>query len=281
MMFKRLNYVLNFIPNSLKENQNDTEQWLSWALQASRSIQSQDLKLRNLTILAVEDHRVCLPKGLKRITDIKMLIKEPTEQELESLTQAVTYDNYKEAAGDLTAEATESFTGYTIYHQLVLNSDYLKNNWQPMRYVGTAGHKDYFEGECWKIINGEECNNCFNEFSITVDGCILTQAKEGYIVLGYETELVNENGEFVFPEEPVHMWKAMASYCMYRHWENRIGYHEENSFRLAEYYRAQYASYLREAKGIFKLKALSYRAQYYAIYGDAAIMNLSTLFKAA
>ena len=271
MTYKKINHVLTYIPQSFQRELNDTEQWLSWALQYLRTVSQEQRFVKELVCLPFTNHRLELPKGLKKITDIRLLTNDPTDEELEAISGCVAYDSYKQDAVD--TDPTFSDTGCAVYHQMFLDSSYYNNCWKPMRYHGIAG-KNYFSSSCLKVIKS---SNCSVGFSLGVDCCLLIDEKDGYVCIEYLTEPKDSKGNFIVPEHPTHLWKALAHYGISQYFLNKSAF-EARYYNLYEAEMMKARSYMREAKGIYKQQNLSFSMQSEIIAGDQRIIRVPAVW---
>ncbi len=309
--YKPLRHVMNYIPVTLRNEQSDVKQWESWALQKLRTVNMHQRYVYDFAFIDVNNHIGEIPAGLKQITGIYMLYKDPDAAETESLNSCVKYDNYKDALEDdeedcptcnekviettttetiLPGGATQSTTiekstyspsdtCCTINYQLFKSSPYFANCWRPMRFIGRTG-SDYFDRVCYNVIQQEYLSNDYNEFSITESGCIMTEFESGSVCIEYIRE-PKDGDSFLAPAEPEHLWLGMAHYGMAQHWLNRTGFKEQNSMQMYQQHLALSRNYMTEAKGILKLKSISPRNQFGLLYNESRIMRVPSVFNNA
>jgi hypothetical protein len=280
--YKKLDYVLNFIPTSLQEDQKDSEQWLSWALQYLRKVNSDDRFVTDIAVLELDKHKACLPKGLKKIKAISMM-----PQEIEDSFRASSYNSYLDVGPETVlwqgevSEQNDAEVAPTLYYQLYLQALNSMNTWRPMKYVGAINNKDYFTTECWKHINNENCSNCYNEFSITTDGCLMTSIEEGMICVMYTSEAKDDKNNFLAPEEPLELWQALAHYAISQYWLNKTGFitFAADAHKLYESHLRTAGFYLKEAKSILRQKSFSYRLHYAMTFDESEILRIPAVWK--
>lgn len=271
MIYKKIDHVLTYIPQSFQRELNDSEQWKSWALQYLRTVPQSQRFMKDFTCLPFTNHRLELPKGLKRIIDIRILTKDPTTEEVEAIQSCVVYDTYKKET--VSTEPSYSELGCAVYHQMFLQSDYYNNCWTPMRYHGVTG-KDYFTSSCWSAMKG---TNCSVGFSITVEGCALIDEKDGYICLEYETEVKDIKGNFLVPEQPQHLWQAMAHYGISQFFLQKSSL-EPRFYSLSTEEQNKARIFMKEAKGIYRQQNLSFSIQSEIQSGDQRIIKMPSVW---
>lgn len=235
--FIPLKAVLNYLPAKLIEEQSNTLQIESWALQALRSINFEQKYQKKICILEIKDHKAELPNGIKQINLVTYLYKQPSSSDIVSLSYC-TKQEY-----DIKCTDNDICT-LPIYHSLWINSDYYKNNYQPLNYKG-IGERNL----C--IRYGDY--SCDYGFSIDINNLIWTDFKDGIICIDYLSELQNETGEFIVPND-VDLLRGCAEYVMYQHWLNRSMVHEETAFRKSSEHLHRAERLLTKAKSKFLLK---------------------------
>lgn len=276
MNYKKLDHVFNFIPKSIREAEGDDDQIRSWALQYLRTIESSKMKVYGFAILTIEDHKTCLPVGLKKISSIKLLSREPTANEVDSIKQCAT-QSIENVEQDCETGTCIAYSDYCmIAHQLWLNSPY-KDLWADMQFVGTT-NDSYFTSSCYNRIRKTCDGACPLGFSINTDGCLLTEAKDGFICIEYSAEPKDDNGNFLVPEKPIHIWQAISQYAIAQHWLNRTGYKEQNAFQMYQNHLQIARNYMREAKSIMRMSGMSYSNHYALTFGEVAILKIPSVF---
>ena len=284
MKYRPLKGIFNYIPKGLREHQEDDPQWISWALQYLRTVETAELVQKDFALLQVTGRRATLPKGLRKITSIKMIAKLPTEQERTSLDSCITikregYDITSGTNTDGRIEVTQEGSaihyfqeGCGLYVDLFKSSLFVKNCMMPMKFVGVT-HKDYFSKACYQEMKE---NRCVTNFSITSDGCILAD-RDGFVCIEYETE-IKDGTDFMAPERPIQLWQAMAAYAIAQHWQNRTSYKEQNAMKMYLEYLELARNYMREAKGIMRMKNISFSLMQAITSSDTNVLGLPSVF---
>jgi hypothetical protein len=278
--YKKLDYVLNFIPKEYQEMLGDTEQWLSWALQYLRTLNEHQRYFKAPALLEIVNHQACLPKGLRKIEMIKM---HSVNSDLISFTNGELNTNTIPSflwQGE-EVEINYSEAGISIYHQLVQAASLSStSDWIPMRYVGNTNQKNMFSSSCWNTLFNPCGVNCYNEFSITPDHCLLTEAKEGVICIWYQSEAKDEDGNFIVPEDPIHLWMALAFFAIGQFWLSRTAFDKSGeAMNKANDFLFKANIWMREAKGIFKQRNFSIKSLMDVMYRDQDIIRSKAVFK--
>lgn len=283
MNYKPINYVLNFIPKNFLTLDDDTDQWLSWALQFYRTLNSHERFEKDLCFIEVKNHKGYLPEGLKKIQKIQLFKQDIPTDVYSSLLQDVTIDDTCPATNSTITETTTTDGDVTIvekktiheasawtinaalFHTSKLYNDYML----PLRNVGNTS-KDYFTKSCYDSLMRSDC---YNEFSLS-NGCLNTSFKEGVICLEYTREKMDDDNNFIIPAEPPQIWKALANYGIAQYWLNESALGKQNSFSLHERHLQMATNYMKEANGILKLKNISYKTQSAIINDELRILKI-------
>jgi len=281
MKYKPLSYVNSFIPKTIREAADDPKQFESWALQALRTVNFQQRYEHDLCLLYVDNHSARLPKGLKRITTIREISDPNTLLTVEQTLRNILY----ESTGDVGALGEEELqdennvqvsynTELLINYQIMFNS-LVTNYARPLKYVGTTS-SNYFSKKCYyQLIR---CNDCVEHFSITHDGCIKTSFKTGYVCMEFIKEPMDENCDFVAPEQPVQLWNAMANYALAQYWLERDALGEQGANQRFVRHQRMYSNYINEAKGIMALQNIDLNLHTALQYRDQAILRFPKVF---
>lgn len=306
--YKPLRHVLNYVPVSYRREEDDVDQWKSWALQCLRKVNMHQRYVYDVALIDINNHKGQLPAGIKKISSIKVLYRDPTDGELASLNSCIAYDSYKDVLEDTdpttceTGEKTTTTTTVTetlpggaeqttineksVYSpsqqccslnvKLFVQSEYYNNCFKPMRFIGTTG-ADYFTKTCFDVVHDQYRRNDYWEFSLSEDGCLLTEFKTGSVCIEYTREL-KDNDEFLAPDHPEQLWSAMAHYGMAHYWLNRTGYKEQGAMSMYKEHLAISSNYLREAKGIFKLKSIDFATHLAITYNESAALKTPSVW---
>lgn len=282
--YKKLSNVLNYIPKSLQNDLNDSEQWQSWALQALRTVLFNDRYINDIALIEIIDHRACLPDGIKRITSIEMYDGNATEAEIAALLSQNKYDSYLDDNTPMAlgqgedSEVSYSDSSYLLYHQIFLASSLFQNRFKPMRYIGKTNNKNFFSSSCWARINSKNCLDCFNEFSITTDKCLLTEAKTGWVCIQYEREPKDSDGDFLVIEEPIQLWQGIANYAIAQYWLEQTGYNKQGAYSLFERHLSISNTYLKETKGILTQMQMNLDVLDGVMFNESLMLKLPSVW---
>lgn len=179
-------------------NDADIEEWASFAF---GSLQTAETYQVALAVKAVENHRFCLPKGLKYIWQI--FYKEETNAQ-----DPIDLKIYVSENGS-TSSTAWSF----------INGEYLNNNgWSPLRASETP----------WALM--AHCENspsfyakCEHQYFVNKNGVVTTTFERGTIIMAFLGYPQNEAGQFLIPNEEK-VINAIRKYVLMRYWERRMNY---------------------------------------------------------
>ena len=288
MNYKKINNVMNFIPKALREMQADDDQWLSWALQALRTVNTHELVAQEFAILEVVDHKALLPKGLKRITSIKMGGVNISDAEYASIAQCMSTEPRDTTTGtslenvmDEERHEAESNVQYFnescgINVQLFMASGYYNQSMKPLQYKGIATTNPYLSKACLNACMTS--SDCYTGFSISPEGCIFTDVPEGIICINYESEVKDDDGNFLIPNEPTALWNGMAHYAMAQYWLNKMSNKEQSALQFYRTHQQISSSFMREAKGIFRMKNINIKLLTAITYRDTDSLRIPSVW---
>lgn len=287
MNYVKINNVMNFIPKSLREIQKDDDQWLSWALQSLRTVNTHELYTKDFILLEIDNHKCKLPEGLKKIISLKVLTDIPTDAQIASLNKCITIKPRDTNSSGTTPDPEITLTNSEnsqihyfddfcgLYVQLFQESEYYKKAMKPLRYRGVS-KRNYFTSECYKQVT--QCRDCYTGFSITPDNCLLLDCKKGLICIEYECEVKDNDGNFLIPKTPIQLWNAMAHYAIAHHWLNRTGNKEQNSVQMYEKHMFISSNFMREAKGIFRMQNIDFKLLSAITFKDTDIIKIPSVW---
>jgi len=196
--------VQTYLPEYVKEEM-DEPTINKWILQGFR----QNVTVPNwiyqtkFCLLQLDNHVATLPQGLKKITIAQYL------QNIPSTSVDQVSDFILPVIGN-----ERVFLAQAIVYQ------YFRPYAETMRFVGQ--NTDLLVNGCINIF----CD-CSINFSLDVDlNTIKTDLKDGYVVLLYESEMQNDDGEFLMPNDE-DLKEALGYFVEAKLWRERSGRKEE------------------------------------------------------
>ena len=256
MNFAPIEKVFTFLPKNLIEEENDNIQLISWALQALRMLEIVQRYERKICVLEIKNHKVKLPLGFYKLNSVTHQL-DHCEEDLNKLI----YET-KEKFDCECENTTEGICKLPISYSLFLSSEYYKNNYQPLKYQGIVTD---FLSNCFTNYP------CQNTFSITTDGYIYTNLKEGFLCIDYQTEITNGEG-FLVPDD-IDLFRYLAKYIKYFHFENRSINHEETTYNKFINYLQRAEILSTKVKGKFLLKGINLQ-----MIQDIQFMKLRSIY---
>ncbi len=230
-----LRSILGKIPKSLFKESSESD-FLSWALEALRTLPSTSRTEAAVKILEIKNNKVALPKELKYINLITYMAKEPDEKSCSSLASCVESPEAEEEWYN----NTERICRYTLNYKLFLDSLYYNQNYMPLRYVGNS-----------PFVSKRSPNigcNCAYTYTVDANKCLHTSLCEGFLCIDYQTEIKDENGDFLIPDYQ-EVSNYLSKYAIMKHWEERASSKEEGTFTLYQKYQQEAESQRKAAKG--------------------------------
>lgn len=244
-----LSSILNFIPKGIR--QEDTpDNLLSYALEYYRELKFPMQEESAIVVKPIDNHKVQLDDCIKNINVVNYLKSEPTCEEEYGVCDDNNLDCEpceRESAGYETR--TNNICNYSLNYKLFLDSPYYNNNFFPLKYVGNTSYN----------LVCKDCPNRFfnyenNTFSVDKNRILWTSLQSGYLCIDYNTEIKNEDGEYLIVDEPeIKRYLAYAS--EYEHWRDRISYEVDNKNINREAVVLQRANlYYLKARGVLAKK---------------------------
>jgi hypothetical protein len=249
-MYAKLEYVLTFIPQSLRRMYADDDTLLSYAFKALEAldIPNKDM-MDNFDFFDVENHQINLPTGIEKIQAVFL------------------YD------GGLTADAIETLFGecedceeedlnlncMPIYHRIYQASPEIANHFTPVYYAGKVSNKI--------LCKTSSCAE--NTFSMNNLMTKMKFSKASGVAAVFWQEHVKEDGSFLVTRKPIVLWQYMAAFIkmmVHEDMGNRMQYRE---------YQQEMAAFLSEARGALNLRSMVFKAQKEIIYGSSQLLKVN------
>lgn len=274
MRYTYLKTILTYIPISIREEENNDSQLLSWALQALRMISPSGMYQYNIALLEVKNHQVSLPDDLKSINLVTFAcdgLDDSALKELCSISIPSTSNSSDCTPCDRTPEdfisRDNNICKYSLAYGMWLDSEVFNQNFEPITYIGNVSSQ--------YLLNSNSPNRfitCNHTFSLDVNLRLTASFKEGVIAVDYKRQIMSDSEEFMIPDNPKLM-KALAAYAEAQHWSNRANMHEEGAVRLLDLKLRQADSAMAAARGSTIMRNLNPEAIAYVTKG----MGLSTI----
>jgi hypothetical protein len=235
------------------------------ALQAMERIKIAPILEHTADILPIENNIVKLPDDIVKIRQVALNLNPLTN---------FTQDDCCTESGDDTIDCTccsndENFAQHPvglmekqicrIRHQGVvyiydyyalLNSPYYINNYAPMKMRSTPFSKRL------------HCNNCPNfycnsdyTYEVLPNNTLLLDCEEGNVCLDYYRYATNDNNEYLIPDDPI-LHEAIASYVMWKHWEERWNRKNDGSERRLIYFKSKWITLSARYRGNVALESV-------------------------
>lgn len=235
--------ILYDISLTVEEQYWNESKMLEWANKGLRKINTNARFESAVCVVAIEEHTANMPSDMKYLTQIaykKHLDAIDIEyfQEIMNLKDlpwnaALQHMHYPLG---LPAKAAEVFT-------------HSHRKWVPMRKSNNTFALSVL---CANKI--PECPNCEFEYNITPSGNLISDLKNGLIMVSYLRNPVNEDGDALIPNDE-DLKDALFHYCMYRYWMVKRTMKEEGSRQERDYHLQRYE--ILKAKAAGKLNSPS------------------------
>lgn len=189
---------------------------LEWASQALRSLKAKQLYESTTSFIEVINHKAKLPIGVKIIEQI--FYKDNfTGDDIDSI------EVYTSNANDFAV--TKSNSDF-------MQSPYYQNHWKALRLATSTFHNQVV----LKDSPNFNCTcGCEGEYSINKNNCVITSFESGYIAVSYLRFPMNDEGEFLIPDD-INILKSIKNYVLMKIWEKRYNFKEEGAAPRYQHY---------------------------------------------
>lgn len=272
--------VFNFIPVPVRDQIGDDDQILSWCMQYLRTLNIRERYVQDWTVERVENHRASMPAGYRKIENMTFLRLPPTDKEIDGIQQVLGIR--PQSSGTQHDEDREikyhpEFAP-KIYYQLFVDSAYHAREHCKLNFVGNTT-AEFFSSEAYRDFLQKRPGRCTIDFSISPDGCDLQFSEaSGWVSILYTTEMRNGEGEFTLPDEPVQMWQALGHFAIAQYWLNQTHTGKPDAFSMYQQFLNMARTYMLEAKGIFKMKNISFDRLSDITYRSSRILRIPAVF---
>lgn len=257
MEYTKIDNVFNYLPVTIRREQNDDDQIRSWVLQGWRNVATPLRYVKRIILLNVEDHKTALPEGIHKIINVRRM-NVPSAEHVESLY---------ECSCEPVVQTTGFDTPCSTYYRMFVFSKFYTESFGTMRYVGNWD--DSF------ICKGGHTVLCGDTYSLTSDrNMIQTSFQDGVVSIEYFSEMIDSNEDFLIPKKPEILWQYLSAYVKSRHWENRLSTKEEGTMGLYQNYINMENNLLREVRGYFNGKAIRFNSLQGIIYAESEIVRI-------
>ena len=219
--YVNINKALTFIPVQVRNEENKT-QLLSFILDGYRQLLHPLQSKNKIELLEIKDHKVQLPNEMKYLNMVFYtagksnvnidLATTDTDPDVETTTTTTNAD------GSVTTVTTKEFNDrYLLSHRLMLHENYYEtdyfNNFYPLAY--RQGGFSYSDCCLNKHIE------CVDTFTVDENKVLWSSLQEGFICIDYESDIINDDGDYMIIEHPVIM-RYLSYYAQQKHLENRL-----------------------------------------------------------
>lgn len=288
MNYTNIRSVLTRLP--LKEDQYEEADMLEWSIEALEKMNLFQSKERKFKILFVDNYKVKLPTDLEEIELVSRAIKPPRGSQIDEICDTLT-DQQKIDCGcpvNVTSNVTEVNNGITtttittttenpattkvnsiVYNAYPISrfkvqpvgsntvfdfyqSSLYTNNFKPLKALNRPMTRNLLCDKCPNFLA-----QCDDAFSISTDRHLVTSFEKGIICLMYIGQPVDENGEYLIPDD-ADVKSAIINWILYRHWEMRASMHEQNAFSMSERYLYRAERLFAKSKGNDHLRTLDF-----------------------
>lgn len=206
----------------------DIKTWILDSLKHIPSATTYD----KIQIINIEDGKYKLPKDFVQLNNL-FWQQKPLSEDM--------CNEFKCEPFELREQVCKPMIYFTIF----LNSEFYKQCFTPLKYVG----KD-------KSLLCKDCltSNCSETFIITPEKMLHTSFTEGTLCLHYKSNTFND--ELFIDDLPV-ITDYVVSYVSTKYWEERMFNKEENTIQIYNQFKQQTDLLLRKVRGSVNLRSLN------------------------
>lgn len=220
MRYIKLQSILNNVPRTIRRETDDST-LLYYALEANRMINAPQNMEESIVILELVDHKAALPEDFRVINRVSYMYKDADDCSDDLCSLCADCSTCQDEAEEYET-STENLCRHRLNYQLVLDSDYYKNYYHPMKYVGT--NVDLFCRECPHIFWSSNVET----FMVNSHKVLTSSVQEGFICVDYMREMQDEDGDFLIVDT-AKVRNALSLYAQAMAWLERSGANEQGA----------------------------------------------------
>ena len=250
MNYINLKSILLLIPKTIKD-QTDEDTILEYALNAYKSMSINKRFEYKLEVLEVVNHRVTLPTGLVKINQVSYFEEQPCSEDVNEILSLCEEDTTTTTTTTPTESHTSSDLCKIINYRIWFENTFYRKYLSPLKFIGNASN--LFCRDCPNLA----CSQCTETFSLDVysKSLLFQNIESGYICLDYVSELIDENGDYLIPDDE-DLKMGLALYAIAHCWRDRAYTKEEQAFKFYDAELSKAEVRLKKARSKFLLNAL-------------------------
>lgn len=231
--FVKLQTVLNRIPKSLFEESSEAD-FLDWFLDGLKLLPQIIQYEPKIELFEIASGKVQLPNYVKQINSVSYQESDPSDDCIK---------DFQETCGcsDEPAYTQGRVCAPAITYKMWLDSPYFKEHYKVLKYVGTDKSLISNSCECLK-------SNCSETFVVTPQKTMYLSLNEGFVCVTYLAPVCDEDDNILISDNGL-LHEFLATYAIYKHWENRQFSKEEQAGNFYRQYESRQALLLRQVKG--------------------------------
>ena len=226
--FIPLSQVLDSIPSALFEEESEAS-FYDRFLDALRLLPDVLIYEPKIELFEIVGGRVQLPKYVKQINSVRWQESNPSEEDICSISVPEGQDTNPDVCKPM------------ITYQMWLDSPYFKNNYVPLKFVGTD--KSLISNSCENL-----CSGCSESFVVTPQKTMYLSIDSGFICVNYNSPVCDEEGNILIPDNQL-LVEYLVAFAISKHWENRMFTKETQAANFYQDYRQKQALLFRQVRG--------------------------------
>jgi len=240
LKYTSIDSVLYDISLMIPEGQWDETRMREWAIKALRKFELPDKYHIKVALLQITEHKVELPEDARYVESLFFKQDIPSSalddlKDVMNLKSESTNPSLKYIQ-DVNSLPTNAFQTYFKEHNSM--------GWALMRRTNNSFLPTITTS--YSIFPQNTISFCEQEYTIDIEGCITTTAKDGYILLSYLAFTEDDQGNSLIPDNET-LKEAIFHYCMYRFWMSRSTIKEQGSIQERNFHLKQFELLKRKA----------------------------------
>ena len=268
MQFTNVRAVINRL--AIDKTQYEEDDIIEWIINGLDILNIKKAYQQEAVFIEVKNHKAILPCDLIQIELVTSPINHyipcvSDAQELEDCDCGYNKDYVNKIASHDNIKVVANYSRF-------YNTNYFRNNFQVLKLSNIPFASKFHCNTCPNI-----GSNCELSYSLSPNGYITTPFESGYICLAYLRYAVDEDGEYIIPDNE-DLIQALANWCMSKHWEVRMNMKEEGAFNMYNLYINKAQNLFQKVRGIFITKTFDFNEWKNIVFKNIKWASSYTIF---
>jgi len=268
MQFTNVRAVINRL--TIDKTQYEEDDIIEWIINGLDIINIKKAYQQEAVFIEVNNHKAILPCDLIQIEMVTAPLNysipcKEEEEELRDCDCGYNKDYINQVSSHYNIKVVANYARFC-------NTNYFKRNFQIMKLNNAPFASKFHCDTCPNI-----GSNCELTYSLSPNGYITTPFEHGYICLAYLRYAVDEDGEYIIPDNE-DLIQYLANWCMAKHWEVRMNMKEEGAFNMYNLYINKAQNLFQKTRGIFISKSFDFDKWKDIVFKNIKWANSYTIF---